>query len=127
MDQNPVERVTLASLDLGDAARFSAVDVRRITIAPSIHPGAHWHDGPVFGVVESGSVHFRVGDQDEVILRSGDTFFEPGNATITRFDATNEGVTFLAWFPHPTGADPELTMGEFPPQDSTTPTAPRAR
>ncbi|WP_156351658.1 hypothetical protein [Agreia sp. Leaf210] len=45
------------------------------------------------------------------VLHPGDTFYEPGNETIARFDATSEGVTFLAWFPVPANAEPELTMG----------------
>lgn len=114
MSQNSVERVTLGYLDLGDPVKFSTVEVRRITMAPNIHPGPHWHNGPVLGVVESGSVHFQVGSGEEVILRPGDTFYEPGNATISRFDATHEGVTFLGWFPLPTGTDAQMTMGELP-------------
>jgi len=117
MDHSPVERVTLDSLDLA-RARFDTVDVRRITIAPDVHPGAHWHNGPVFGVVEAGSVHFQVGEQEQAILHAGDTFFEPAATTISRFDATHEGVTFLAWFPLPAEEIAELTMGEFPVEDA---------
>jgi len=114
MSENPVVRKTLSTLRLGEATSFASVEVRRITIAANVHPGAHWHNGPVFGVIESGSVYFQVGSEDESVLRSGDTFYEPGNETITRFDATDEGVTFLGWFPTQAGAEPELTMGESP-------------
>lgn len=47
----------------------------------------------------------------ESILRPGDTFYEPANETISRFDATNEGVTFLARFPMPAGIAAKLVMG----------------
>jgi hypothetical protein len=53
-----------------------------------------------------------VGDDDERVLHAGDTFFEPGNETISRFDATHEGVTFLGWFPLSAGIEPVLTMGD---------------
>ncbi|WP_238343667.1 hypothetical protein [Microbacterium sp. RG1] len=104
----------MSSFTIDDAASFASVEVRRIAMAPNVHPGAHWHNGPVFGVVESGSVFFQVKDQPLRVLHAGDTFFEPGDTTITRFDATDEGVTFLAWFPVPAGIEPELTMGAKP-------------
>lgn len=112
MSENPVERETLSTVVLPEPTSFARVEVRRITIAPGFHPGAHWHNGPVFGVIESGSAYVQVGGGEESVLRSGDTFHEPGGETITRFDATDEGVTFLGWFPTPTGVEPELTMGE---------------
>ena len=111
MAQEPVTRITLADHDLGANIAIGHVEVRRITIAPGVEPGAHWHNGPVFGVIEQGAVHVRVGDDAERVRRSGDTFFEPARTTITRFDATSEGVTFLGWFPLPGGERPELTMG----------------
>ncbi|PNW09706.1 hypothetical protein C1632_04680 [Microbacterium testaceum] len=55
-----------------------------------------------------------VGSGEEAILRAGDTFYEPSGQTISRFDATDEGVTFLAWFPLADGVEPELTMGPLP-------------
>ncbi|MDQ1123541.1 cupin domain-containing protein [Microbacterium trichothecenolyticum] len=111
MSDSPFRRIKLDTHTLPGAPRFAAVEVRRITIAPDFHVGAHWHNGPVFGVIESGSVFFRVGDGEETVLHAGDTFYEPGVETISRFDATAEGVTFLAWFPVPPGVEPELTMG----------------
>ncbi|AEE47744.1 cupin domain-containing protein [Cellulomonas fimi] len=114
MSEPPVVRTTLSTFTLDGAPSFASVEVRRITIAPDVHPGAHWHNGPVFGVVESGSVHFQVGHDAPSVLRAGDTFYEPGHATIARFDATEEGVTFLAWFPVPAGTEPELTLGALP-------------
>lgn len=114
MEQQPVTRVTLDHHTLASSLTVDHIEVRRISIAPDVLPGAHWHNGPVFGVIEQGSVYFQVGAGDERVLRAGDTFFEPGNETISRFDATNEGVTFLGWFPLPSDAVPELTMGQTP-------------
>lgn len=114
MSEPPVQRVALAAVTLDGAPNFASVEVQRITIAPDVHPGAHWHNGPVFGVIEVGSVIFQVGTGEESILRAGDTFYEPGDQTISRFDATGEGVTFLAWFPLGAGVEAELTMGPAP-------------
>lgn len=114
MAENPVERETLDILHLPTPATFDRVEVRRITIAPSFHAGAHWHNGPVFGVIESGSVYFQVGQDDQVTLHPGETFYEPACETISRFDATEEGVTFLGWFPLHPNSEPELTMGDAP-------------
>jgi quercetin dioxygenase-like cupin family protein len=114
MSESPVQRQTVTSYELAGAPSFARVEVQRITIAAGVHPGAHWHNGPVLGVIEAGSVFFRVGSEPETVLRAGDTFYEPGNETITRFDATDEGVSFLIWLPTPTGIEPEVTMGELP-------------
>lgn len=114
MDESPVTRTVASSFVIDDAASFASMEVRRITMAPNIHPGVHWHNGPVFGVIESGSAFFQVQDHPQQVLHAGDTFFEPADTTITRFDATEEGVTFLAWFPVPAGIEPELTMGAWP-------------
>ena len=112
MSDNPVVRTTLGLHRLPEPLAVDTVEVRRITIRADVHPGAHWHNGPVFGVIETGSVFFQVEGEDESVLHAGDTFYEPGNRTITRFDATGEGVTFLGWFPMSAGTEPELTMGE---------------
>jgi len=114
MTETPVERKILTTVKLDGAPSFASVEVRRITIAAGFHPGAHWHNGPVFGVIEAGSAFFQVGTDAQSVLSAGDTFYEPGNETITRFDATDEGVTFLAWFPMPPGTAAEMTMGELP-------------
>jgi quercetin dioxygenase-like cupin family protein len=111
MEQQPISRVTLDHHVLDSTLAVDHITVRRITIPAGVMLGAHWHNGPVFGVVESGSVYFQVGTENERILRAGDTFLEPGNETITRFDATDEGVTFLGWFPLSADVEPELIMG----------------
>lgn len=112
--EQQITRETLAHHLLATRLTVDHVEVRRISIASGVMPGAHWHNGPVFGVIERGSVFFQVDGDDERVLRAGDTFLEPADTTITRFDATDEGVTFLAWFPMPSGVDPDLIMGRMP-------------
>lgn len=110
----PVTRVTLADHVLAAPLLVGHVEVRRITIAPGVAGGVHWHNGPVFGVIEQGSAHVQIGDGEDRVLGPGEVFFEPGDETITRFDATDEGVTFLGWFPMPEGEVPVLTPGPAP-------------
>ena len=51
-----------------------------------------------------------VGDGRAVTLRAGDVFHEPADTVITRFDATDEGVTFLGYFLLDDGRSPEITF-----------------
>ena len=109
----PVTRETLLRQRLDNHAT-GAVELRRITLQPDVAGGPHHHNGPVFGVIESGSVHFQVDGGAETILRAGDVFYEPEGALIDRFDATSEGVTFIGCFLNHTGEDPVLTAGPPP-------------
>ncbi|RFA26910.1 hypothetical protein B7R25_09200 [Subtercola boreus] len=109
----PVVRNTLLEQTLPGKIT-GAVAMRRITLQPNVEGGPHHHNGPVFGVVESGSVFFRVDGGPEKILRAGDVFYEPADVVIDRFDATDEGVTFLGVFLSEPGMDPELTAGPPP-------------
>ena len=87
----------------------SAVQIRRITLQPGVAGGAHRHNGPVFGSIEAGSVVFQVDGGAERVLRPRDVFYEPANVVIDRFDALDEGVTFLGYFLSSPGEQPELT------------------
>jgi quercetin dioxygenase-like cupin family protein len=106
----PVVRKTLLRQQLDDKIT-AAAEIRRITLQPDVVAGPHHHNGPVFGAIESGSVHFQVAGGDETILRAGDTFYEPADVLIDRFDATSEGVTFLGYFLTGPGEQPVLTAG----------------
>ena len=74
------------------------VEVRRITLERGAPTGPHRHNGPVFGMIERGSVLFQVAGADPVILGAGDAFHEPADTAIEHFDATDEGATFTAVF-----------------------------
>ncbi|WP_199245766.1 cupin domain-containing protein [Leifsonia sp. AG29] len=106
----PVVRRTVLRETLTDFATGS-VEVRRITLQPGVVGGPHHHNGPVFGVIERGSVMFQVDGGEEQLLRPGDVFYEPEQALVDRFDATDEGVTFLGYFLSRPGQDPELIAG----------------
>jgi len=104
----PVTRTTLADHVVDGGAGLEHVEVRRIVMGRSVAGGPHVHNGPVFGVVEAGSVDFQVEDGEVVRLEAGDVFYEPAGTVVSRFDATDEGVTFLGWFPLPAAAQPEI-------------------
>src|SRR3954453_14370021 len=82
---------------------------RRIPVRPNTAVGAHVHNGPVFGSIESGSaIYQQAVDAEEVLLGPGDVFYEPAAERISRFDAQDEGVPFLAYFPLTAGQDATL-------------------
>jgi quercetin dioxygenase-like cupin family protein len=84
------------------------VQVREISMAPSQPAGPHGHNGPVFGSIMAGSVVYQVDGEPAAVLRPGDVFYEPEDARIARFDAQEDGVTFLAYFLLSPGQEPEL-------------------
>lgn len=108
MTDQPVSREILLDQPLPATLPLKHLEIRRITMAPNLAPGRHTHNGPVFGSIERGSVILQVEDEPEVALRPGDVFYEPEDTVITRFDATDEGVVFLAYFPLEDGQQSEL-------------------
>jgi len=86
------------------------VEIRRITMRPGTAAGRHTHNGPVFGSIERGAVVFQIEDGPEVTLHAGDTFYEPAETVISRFDATEEGAVFLGYFLLPDDQAAALTL-----------------
>jgi quercetin dioxygenase-like cupin family protein len=106
----PITRDVLLDVRLGQAKDTHRVQVRQIRIIPGNAAGLHVHNGPVFGSIVAGSAVFQVEGEPETVLRPGDVFFEPEGARITRFDAQDAGVTFLAYFLLGQHQEPELTF-----------------
>ena len=52
---------------------------------------------------------YQIDGRAPSVPRAGDAFLEPEGARIARFDATDEGVTFIACFLLGPGQVPELT------------------
>lgn len=98
MTEPAATRTVLMDQDLPEALHTAHVEIRRITLPPGIATGSHMHNGPVFGSIERGTVTFQITDGPEVTLRAGDTFFEPANTVISRFDASAQGAVFLGYF-----------------------------
>ena len=106
----PVTRTIVSDFRLPAAKATDRVQVREIKILPSQPAGLHVHNGPVFGSIVAGSVVYQIDGEPTAVLRPGDVFYEPEGARIARFDAQDDGVTFLAYFLLSPGQEPELTM-----------------
>ncbi len=108
--EQPVTRTIVSDFRLPAAKATDRIQVREIKILPSQPAGLHVHNGPVFGSIVTGSVVYQIDGEPATVLRPGDVFYEPEGARIARFDAQDDGVTFLAYFLLSPGQEPELTM-----------------
>jgi quercetin dioxygenase-like cupin family protein len=108
--EQPVTRTIVSDVRLPAVKATDRVQVREIRILPSQPAGLHVHNGPVFGSIVTGSVIYQIDGQAASVLRPGDVFYEPEGERIARFDAQEDGVTFLAFFLLSPGQEPELTM-----------------
>ncbi|ACU76035.1 Cupin 2 conserved barrel domain protein [Catenulispora acidiphila DSM 44928] len=108
----PLSRVVVMDQKLPEALATQRVEIRRITIAPGYAAGLHVHNGPVFGSIETGSAVYQIEGESAVVLRPGDVFHEPEGVRIARFDAQQDGVTFLGYFLLADGLDAELVFVE---------------
>lgn len=106
----PLSRVVVMDQRLPEPLAIQRVEIRRITIAPGYAAGLHLHNGPVFGNIETGSVIYQIEGGPETVLEPGDVFYEPEGVRIARFDAQEDGVTFLAYFLLPDGVNAELSF-----------------
>jgi quercetin dioxygenase-like cupin family protein len=104
----PVVRSTVLDQILDEPQNTSRVEVRRITIAPGHPGGLHVHNGPVFGSIETGSVVYQIEGESASVLNAGDVFYEPKGVRISRFDARDDGVTFLGYFLLDADEKPEI-------------------
>lgn len=108
----PLSRVIVMDQKLPEALATRRVEIRRITISPNYSAGLHVHNGPVFGSIEAGSAVYQIEGGPAVVLRPGDVFHEPEGVRIARFDAQQDGVTFLGYFLLPDGVDADLIFPE---------------
>ncbi len=104
-------RETVLDVRLPRTAAIDRIEVRRIQILAGHAAGLHVHNGPVVGNIVEGSVVYQVEGQPESVLGPGEVFYEPEGARITRFDAGDNGVTFIAYFPLTAGQEPAI---DFP-------------
>jgi len=108
--EEPITRTVVSDVRLPAVKATDRVQIREIKIAPSQPAGLHVHNGPVFGSIVAGSVVYQIDGQPAAVLRPGDVFYEPEGERIARFDAQEDGVTFLAYFLLSPGQEPELTQ-----------------
>ena len=105
----PVTREVILDETLPHPKSVARVEARRIRMEPDVAAGLHAHNGPVFGVILTGSVVYQIEGEPERQLGAGDVFYEPEGARIARFDAQGEGVEFVGYFPLGPGESAELT------------------
>ena len=104
----PITRTIVSDVRLPDVKATNRVQIREIRMLPSQPAGLHVHNGPVFGSIVAGSVVYQIDGQPPSVLKPGDVFYEPEGARIARFDAQEDGVTFLAYFLLAPGQEAEL-------------------
>ena len=109
MTAAPVVRTVLLDARLPATRPTDHVEVRRISMLPGVAAGPHVHNGPVVGHIVAGSVVFQIEGEDEIVLRAGDAFYEPEGVPIARFDARDDGVTFIGCFLLGAAEQPEIT------------------
>jgi quercetin dioxygenase-like cupin family protein len=86
------------------------IEVRRIRMLSGHAAGLHVHNGPVVGSIVEGSVIYQVEGEPQSLLGPGEVFYEPEGARIARFDAGDDGATFLAYFPLTAGKEPAVEL-----------------
>ncbi|MBV6698218.1 cupin domain-containing protein [Kitasatospora aureofaciens] len=111
IDQAPLSREVLLDVPVLPVKPTARVEVRRITMQPGFAAGWHVHNCPVVGSVLDGTVRYQVEGGDEVLLTAGEVFHEPEGVPV-RFDAGEEGTTFLAYFLLADGEEPEIALTE---------------
>jgi quercetin dioxygenase-like cupin family protein len=106
----PISRTVLLDARLREVKPTARVEIREIRILPGHAAGPHVHNGPVVGSILDGSAVYQIEGQPASVLRPGDVFFEPEGEHIARFDAGDDGVTFLAYFLLSPGQEARLDM-----------------
>jgi quercetin dioxygenase-like cupin family protein len=106
----PISRTVLTDVQLRQVKDTGHVEIREIRILPGHAAGLHVHNGPVVGSIVAGSAVYQIEGQPETVLEAGDVFFEPEGERIARFDARDDGVTFLAYFLLSPGQEAQLTF-----------------
>lgn len=93
----------IARKDLTPAAvqQFvKTVEIQEITFPAGQKAPKHLHPCPVVGYIKSGTVLFQIEGQAPLILKEGDSFYEPKNTNILHFDnaSDKEPMTFVAFY-----------------------------
>jgi quercetin dioxygenase-like cupin family protein len=80
--------------------KVKTVEIQEITLSAGQIAPKHLHPCPVVGYIKSGSVYFQIEGQDAVILKEGESFYEPKNINILHFDnaSKDKPLTFIAFY-----------------------------
>jgi quercetin dioxygenase-like cupin family protein len=96
--QNVITRKNLESALMGQ--KVTKVEIQEITFPAGQTAPKHLHPCPVVGYIKSGSIHFQVEGKEPIILKEGDSFYEPKNLNILHFDnaSNDKPMTFIAFY-----------------------------
>ncbi|MFY7829183.1 MAG: cupin domain-containing protein [Flectobacillus sp.] len=96
--QNGIIRKNLDTVIMNQIV--SKVEVQEITFPPNQVAPKHLHPCPVVGYIKSGAVLFQIEGKEPVILKEGDSFYEPKNSNIIHFDnaSKDKPMTFIAFY-----------------------------
>ncbi len=105
-----VTREETLLVDLSSSRTIDSVKGQKIGLPANISPGAHTHPCPVIGYILEGTVIYQIEGQPAKTLNAGDSFYEPENTVVLRFDTQNEPVKFLAYYLTKEGDEPLVKM-----------------
>lgn len=96
--QNEIIRKDLQNVLIDQ--KVKTVEIQEITFPAGQTAPKHLHPCPVVGYVKSGTVLFQIEGQYPVILKEGDSFYEPKNANILHFDNASKDnpMTFITFY-----------------------------
>lgn len=96
---NNIIRKPLLTASLGERT-VTSVEIKEITLAPGQKAGLHLHPCPVTGYIAKGTAIMQVEGEDELILNTGDAFYEPADRHIAQFSnySDSEPMTFIAFY-----------------------------
>jgi quercetin dioxygenase-like cupin family protein len=78
-----------------EARQVVQVEVGDFHFTPGQVAPLHTHDAPAVGYVAKGEIIYQVEGEKQILLRTGDTFYEPTDKRILKFDnasATQEAI-----------------------------------
>ncbi|WP_409440164.1 cupin domain-containing protein [Psychromonas sp. GE-S-Ul-11] len=91
--------------------KFTFVKSQTVEIAAGISAPIHAHPVPTFGVINKGMIVFQEQGKSQVILKEGDTFFEPQNVNIMKFNnESNQPAVFTVFYIVETDKAPTIKM-----------------
>lgn len=99
-DMSKVVRIPLLTEQLPETKTVGTVRGVRIDFQPGQRTGRHQHPIPTMGIVLSGAVAFQLEGKPRRVIRAGEAFFEPANATVLHFDnaSDTEPASFVGFY-----------------------------
>jgi len=111
-----IARKDVLDTEIQPSGKLSKVTAQEISFTTGVRAPAHTHPCPVIGTVTSGEIAYQVEGKPLQILEAGSAFYEPANATITRFDNVGKGeAKFTAFYLCDGQAGPMTRLKEHAP------------